>query len=69
MVVPAEHTRTSLSVAGVRGVLYRGSGRLVAAGEATVAYDDPAIRWVRAMNLVRQLNGCTLIPISDLAEA
>jgi hypothetical protein len=55
-------------VAGVRGVLYRGSVRLVAAGEATVAYDDPAIRWVRAMNLVRQLSGCTIIPITDLAE-
>ena len=54
-------------VAGVRGVLYRGSGRPVAVDEATVAYDDPTIRWIRAMNLVRQLNGCTIIPISELA--
>ncbi len=57
-------------VAGVRGMLYR-SGPLapVAMNEATIAYDDPRIRWVRAMHLVRELHDCTFVPLEDLCRS
>jgi hypothetical protein len=35
--------------------------------EAFVAFGDPAIRWTRAMSLVRELTDCTRIPLTDLA--
>ncbi|WP_459709728.1 hypothetical protein [Actinophytocola sp. KF-1] len=55
-------------IAGVHGGLYRaGSRGPVPVGEAVVAFDDPAIRWVRAVSLVRQLRDCTIIPIAELA--
>jgi hypothetical protein len=33
-----------------------------------VAFEDPAIRWVRAMSLVRELRDCVIIPLTDLAD-
>jgi hypothetical protein len=48
-------------VAGVYGELYRGGTTPV--GAATVAYHDPAIRWVLAAALVRELKGCRLVPL------
>jgi len=54
-------------VAGVRGALYqRGAVSPVATREAIVTFDDPAIRWVRATHLVRELRGCTIIPWKEL---
>ena len=49
-------------VAGVRGVRYapRG-GRLVIAGEVTVPFEDPAIRWTVAHQLVRELLDCVIV--------
>jgi len=45
----------------VYGELYRGGTTPV--GAATVAYHDPAIRWVLAAALVRELKGCRLVPL------
>jgi len=54
-------------VAGVRGTLYRGS-QPVAVGAASVPLDDPAIGWVRAVNLIRELSDCTILPLAELAD-
>jgi hypothetical protein len=54
-------------VAGVRGALYRSGGLSpVLVGDTTMAFEDPAIRWVRAMNLVRELRECTITPLARL---
>jgi hypothetical protein len=45
-------------IVGVRGALYA-HGRMVS--ETVVGFDDPVVRWVRAVGLVRQMRGCTLI--------
>ena len=55
-------------VAGVRGTLYAGS-RPVAVGAASVPLDDPAIGWVRAVSLIRQLSDCTILPLAEVADA
>jgi hypothetical protein len=34
--------------------------------DAIVAFDDPAIRWVRAVGLVRQLRDCRIVPQEEL---
>jgi hypothetical protein len=39
---------------------------LVAADDVTVPFDDPAIRWVQATNLVRELSGCTILPLAEV---
>lgn len=56
----------SFAVAGVHGLLYRGGPELAVTGEATVAFEDPAIQWVRAASLVRQLRNCAILPLADL---
>lgn len=56
----------SFMLAGVHGPLYRGGSKLTATGAATVTFEDPAIRWVRAVSLVRELRDCTIIPLTDL---
>ena len=58
----------SFPVTGVRGTLYAGS-RPVAVGAASVPLDDPAIGWIRAVSLIRELSDCTIIPLHDLADA
>lgn len=56
-------------IAGVRGTLYRSGGLApVAVGEVTVAYEDSRIRWVRAINLVRELQDCTLVEVAALCR-
>ncbi|ANZ36956.1 hypothetical protein BBK82_13615 [Lentzea guizhouensis] len=56
-------------VAGVRGALYRrGVFGPVAAQDVNLAYDDPSIRWVVASALIRELRGCTLVPLTELTE-
>ena len=57
----------SFVVAGVHGMLYRGGAKLVQVGGTTVTFEDPAIRWVRAAYLVRELRDCVLVPLTDLA--
>lgn len=52
-------------IAAVYGHLYTGSD-LTTAEAATVRLNSPRIRWVRAVHLVRELNDCTVIPISEL---
>lgn len=57
--------RSHSHVIGVAGVLYR-AGRLLpqpTANEDTVTYDDPAIRWVQATQLVRELYECTFVEL------
>jgi hypothetical protein len=50
-------------VVGVRGALYQGGPVFpVAFADTTVSFGDPAIHWVRAANLVRELRGCTILP-------
>lgn len=53
-------------VAGVRGLLYRSGGGLTPVPEITLAYEDPRVRWVRAINLVRELRDCTIVELADL---
>ncbi|MGH3757277.1 hypothetical protein [Actinophytocola sp.] len=55
-------------VAGVHGGLYTGGPRPRPVGGVTVSFDDPAIRWVRAVSLVRELGDCTLLELDELAE-
>jgi hypothetical protein len=57
-------------IAGVHGTLYRSSGDLVpvATGDATIPYDDPAIRWVQAAKLVRELHDCTVVELDALCR-
>jgi hypothetical protein len=58
------------SIAGVHGTLYK-SGRVlpVKVKETIVALDDPGIRWVRAVHLLRELRGCTFVSTEELAAA
>lgn len=53
-------------VAGVHGGLYTGGRTPLPVGPATVSFEDPAIRWVRAVSLVRELLDCTLIELDEL---
>jgi hypothetical protein len=61
----------SFVVAGVHGPVYQhGCGGVpVAVGAENVPFNDPAIWWVRAVSLVRELRDCVLLPIGDFAEA
>nr|WP_042191700.1 hypothetical protein [Kibdelosporangium sp. MJ126-NF4]CEL20232.1 Phage protein [Kibdelosporangium sp. MJ126-NF4]CTQ97457.1 Phage protein [Kibdelosporangium sp. MJ126-NF4] len=55
-------------IVGVRGARYHRFGRdLVAAEHVIVAFEDPAIRWVRATNLVRELRDCTVVGLDAIA--
>jgi hypothetical protein len=57
-------------IAGVRGTLYRGSGLVpVEAREATITYDDPTKRWIRAASLVRELHDCTIVTLEDACRS
>lgn len=56
-------------VVGVRGVVYRkGVVAPVAVEAANLSYDDPAVRWMVASALVRELQDCTAVPIAELAD-
>ncbi|MFD9812934.1 hypothetical protein [Streptomyces sp. NPDC059080] len=47
---------------GVRGALYRpGLPAPIPVGAVGVAYDDPAIRWVRAGQLIMRLDGVDIV--------
>lgn len=49
------------SVVGVYGIRYQGGQGV---DDAIVAFDDPAIRWTRAAQLVRELRNCTITTLS-----
>jgi hypothetical protein len=58
---------TGCPVSGISGALYRSgavyptaanTGRLV-----MVAFDDPAVRWIEAAHLVREITGCTIVDL------
>ena len=52
------------AVAGVYGAQYQaGQPFAIAVTEAVVAFDDPAIRWTQASQLVRELSGCTIVSL------
>lgn len=51
-------------VTGVRGALYRAG----TVEEANLAYDDPNVRWLVASALIRELRGCTFVPLGELTE-
>jgi hypothetical protein len=56
-------------IVGVRGALYRkGVFAPIATEAVNVAYDDPAVRWLVASALVRELHDCTLVPLAELAS-
>ncbi|SEP73239.1 hypothetical protein SAMN05216188_101316 [Lentzea xinjiangensis] len=56
-------------LAGVRGALYRkGASGAVAVDDVNLAYDDPDIRWVVASALIRELRGCTLVPLATISR-
>ncbi|MET7766032.1 hypothetical protein [Streptomyces sp. NPDC005336] len=55
---------TASEICAVYGRRYRPGPLLPVPGEkAIVQYDDPAIRWVLAGQLVRSLQGCTLVDL------
>lgn len=57
------------AVQGVWGTLYRRRGFVPEPVEGVrVAYDDPAIRWVRAVGLIRELRGCSVVPLEELCD-
>ncbi len=55
-------------VVGVYGPLFTGGPVPDLVGKVKLYYDNPAVRWVLAMNLVRELWDCTLIELDELAE-
>jgi hypothetical protein len=58
--------RAQSRVIGVTGVVYRAGIILPEPtdDDDTVPYADPAIRWVQATQLVRELYGCTVVELS-----
>ena len=58
----------SCEIAGGTGRLYTGGLVPKKVGSVTVTFDDPAIRWVLAMGLIRELLDCTLIDLDEFDE-
>jgi hypothetical protein len=57
----------SCPIVGVRAILYRNrEGTLVDIEDVVIRYDDPVIRWTRAMNLVREFRACAIVPLDGL---
>jgi hypothetical protein len=54
-------------IAGVVGGRYRSTmaGPMLV-GVDTVAYDDPAVRWLQAAQLVRTLHACTVLDLDEV---
>jgi hypothetical protein len=54
-------------IAGVRGAFYRkGVFAPVAVEAVNLSYDDPAVRWIVASALIRELHDSTAVPIAEL---
>jgi hypothetical protein len=59
----------SSPIVGVHGLLYRsGNPAPSPIEEAIIAYDDPGVRWARAMTLARELHYCTLLDTDELTR-
>lgn len=57
-------------VAGVWGTLYRpGAFAPVPVKGVHLSYGDPEIRWMVAVALIRELRGCTFVPVEELYDA
>jgi hypothetical protein len=56
-------------VAGVNGVLYSSDPTPRPVGQVSVAFDNPAIRWIKAAYLIRELLDCTLIELDRADQA
>ena len=57
-------------IIGVRGMLYHREGKdLIATHEENARYDDPTVRWMRAVSLIRELRDCTIVPLEDLCPS
>ncbi|SEP74475.1 hypothetical protein SAMN05216188_101355 [Lentzea xinjiangensis] len=55
-------------IAGVRGTLYRhGLLSPVTDRAVNMPYDDPAVRWVLASALIRELRNCAIVPFEEIA--
>lgn len=53
-------------IAGVYGILYQPGRQFPRPGEdVRVAFDDPAIRWTRAAQLLRELHECTIVNLEN----
>lgn len=51
-------------LAGVFGIQYQPGPRFPASmTDVQIAFDDPAVRWVRAMQLIRELFDCTIVDL------
>lgn len=55
------------AVDGVHGALHTGGPVPVFVGAVTVSLDNPAVRWVRAVSLARELRDCTIVDLDELA--
>ncbi|MGH3762740.1 hypothetical protein [Actinophytocola sp.] len=55
-------------VAWVHGGLYTGWREPCQVSRVTVSFTNPAVRWVRAVSLVRELWTCTLVALDELAS-
>lgn len=54
------------TVCGIYGIRYqRGQPFPAPAGEAILTFDDPAVSWVRAEQLVRELRDCTMVTLDS----
>nr|WP_063779323.1 hypothetical protein [Kibdelosporangium sp. MJ126-NF4]CEL18549.1 Phage protein [Kibdelosporangium sp. MJ126-NF4]CTQ98033.1 Phage protein [Kibdelosporangium sp. MJ126-NF4] len=54
---------------GVRGLLYAsGTTKPIAVADRTIGFDDPLVRWVRAVGLVRQMLDCRIVAFEELVE-
>ncbi|WP_154814575.1 hypothetical protein [Actinophytocola xinjiangensis] len=59
----------SFPVSGVRAMIYRsGPDGLNPIGEKNIPYGNSALRWARAMNLIRKLNECTVVSLEELCQ-
>jgi hypothetical protein len=54
-------------IVGVHGGLYSGGREPRPVGRVTVSFDDPAVRWVRAASLVRELWDCAIVELDELS--
>jgi hypothetical protein len=58
------------AVAGVWGTLYRpGMFAPVPVEAVQLAYGDPKTRWMVAVALIRELRGCSFVPLDELRDA
>jgi hypothetical protein len=55
-------------IVGVTGYLYAAEPEIRRVGEVTVSFDNPAVRWVMATGLIRELFDCTLIELDEFNE-